>query len=218
MATICGVEEAGRGPVIGPMVMCGVLIDEGDEDKLRSIGAKDSKLLTPRTREALFGQITKMVRRYKFIVIPPSEIDHALLDETLNLNWLEADKSAEIINELKPDKAILDCPSNNERAYAAYVRKKLEDPGIELVAEHKADVLYPVVSAASVIAKVIRDRQIENIKKEIGVNFGSGYPADEITARFLRENWDKYPGIFRKTWSSYKAVAMQKDQKKLGEF
>jgi len=89
---------------------------------------------------------------------------------------------------------------------------------IKIISEHKADENYPVVSAASILAKVTRDEEIEKIKQQIGVNFGSGYPSDETTQRFLEENYDKYPDIFRKTWKSYKNVLKQKSQKGLGEF
>jgi len=198
--------------------MCGVLIKEEDEAKLKSIGAKDSKLLTPRTREILFDQIKGMVKDYKIIIIPPADIDKVLLSKDSNLNWLEADISAKIINALKPDKAVLDCPSPNIKAYKAYVKKKIDNKKVVIVAEHKADVNFPVVSAASILAKVTRDREIEKLKKKIGIDFGSGYPSDERTKEFLKKYYKDFPDIFRKTWSSYKRVAGVKNQKKLGEF
>jgi len=218
MALVAGIEEAGRGPVIGPMVMCGVLVEEKDEPKLKSIGAKDSKLLTPKTRELLYEQIISMVKQVELIIVSAQEIDNALNDPNLNLNKLEALTSAKIINKLNPSKVLVDCPSNNTRAYAAELRSYLENKKITIVAEHKADVKYTVVSAASIIAKVTRDREIEKIKKEIGIDFGSGYPSDEKTQMFLKKNWDKYPKIFRKTWASYKKFISGKKQKKLGEF
>jgi len=218
MVLLCGVEEAGRGPVIGPLVMCGVLIDEKDEAKLKSIGAKDSKLLTPRTRELLFDQIKSMVKAHKIIIIPPAEIDKILLSKDSNLNWLEADTSAKLINILKPDVAVLDCPSTNISAYRSYVKKKLDNKKIKVIAEHKADINYPVVSAASILAKVTRDREIEKIKKKIGIDFGSGYPSDVRTQAFLKKHYADFPDIFRKTWASYKKVVSPKSQKKIGEF
>lgn len=200
------------------MVLCGVLIDEKDEPKLKSIGAKDSKLLTPKTREILFGQIKKMVKECKVVVIPASEIDNALTDPSLNLNKLEAMKMALIINRLKPDKVVIDCPSNNTKQYASFLREHLDNKSLIIVAEHKADVKYPAVSAASIIAKVTRDAEIEKIKGDIGIDFGSGYPADEVTHKFLLKYWDKYPQVFRRTWASYKNVQSQMGQAKLGEF
>tara|TARA_Y100000310_G_C20698011_1_gene827115 strand:+ start:3270 stop:3920 length:651 start_codon:yes stop_codon:yes gene_type:complete len=214
---VAGIEEAGRGPVIGPMVMVGVLVDEKDFPKLQSIGAKDSKLLTPDTRERIFDQILGMVKKYEIAIIPAAKIDESLNSETSNLNKLEGDTSAMLINTLKPEKAILDCPSNNPEAYSEYIKAQLDNKKTIIVAEHKADVNYPVVSAASIIAKVIRDREIEKLKKKFNVDFGSGYPSDEKTQKFLKANYKKYP-FFRKTWSSYKNVIEGKKQKSLGDF
>ena len=233
---ICGIDEAGRGPVIGPLVMAGVLIKEEDEEKLRNIGVKDSKLLTKQQRNDLYKKIIKTVKtrknqrffvsqkspisvKYKIIITEPKEIDKAVKGKNnLNLNWLEADKSAEIINTLKPEKAIVDCPSNNLSKYKNYLFKKIKIKDINLILEHKADLNHPVVAAASIIAKVTRDNEIEKIKRKIKVNFGSGYPSDPITKEFLEKNHDKYPKIFRKSWSSYSVLKNKKNQKKLFDF
>lgn len=214
---ILGIEEAGRGPVIGPLVMVGLLIDEEDEEKLVKIKVKDSKLLTPKQREALYDKIIDIAKDYKIYIIQPNEIDLAVKGEGgENLNWLEADKSADLINELRPDKVILDCPSPNKKAYVDYIKKRLEiEP--EIIAEHKADVKYPLVSAASIIAKVTRDKEIKRIKDEFDVDFGSGYPADPKTKKFLEENYDKYP-FFRKSWYTYKQVVKKQQQKSLNGF
>jgi len=218
MVLICGIEEAGRGPVIGPMVMVGLCIDSSSEKKLIEIGVKDSKLLTPKQREGLFDKILDISKKHKITVISPSEIDDALNDPDMNLNLLEAKTSAAFIDFLKPEKVILDCPSNNIRAYTNQVRQFLNNKDIEIIAEHKADVNHPVVSAASIIAKVTRDKEIEKIHKKIKIDFGSGYPSDPRTVEFLEKNWSKYPNIFRKTWESYKRYAAGKSQKKLVDF
>lgn len=218
---ISGVEEAGRGPVIGPMVMAICAIDEKDEDKLRQLGVKDSKLILPRKREQLFDQITKMCKT-EIIILEPKDIDAALNDPEMNLNKLEAKTSAELINKLakktKIDKIILDCPSNNIEAYRNLVRKQLENKKIDLLAEHKADLNHIIVGAASILAKVTRDKLIEEIKQNVGQDIGSGYPSDPKTVSFLKENWNKYPEIFRETWSTYKKVAEAHKQKGLDEF
>lgn len=213
---VCGVEEAGRGPVIGPMVMAGVIIDEKDEHKLVDLGVKDSKLLSPARRRAMYPEILKLVKAYKIIILSPREIDECLASEDINLNWLEALTSVKIIDSLKPDKAILDCPSNNVQAYKEYVLTRLEKP-IEIISEHKADLKYPVVSAASILAKVTRDAEIEKIQEKIGQDIGSGYPADPKTKAFLQANYDKYD-IFRKSWASYKRLIEGKKQSNLGDF
>jgi len=217
MAMICGIDEAGRGPVIGPMVMAGVLVNDKDIAKLKNLGVKDSKLIVPRQREELYYQIIRTVKKYKIIIVNPKEIDDALESVELNLNWLEAYKAAEIINFLKPDKAIVDSPSNNCKAYGDYLMNLLDNKKVELNCMHKADVKHVEVGAASILAKVTRDKEIVKIQEKYG-NCGPGYPSNEVTQKFLAENWDKYPEIFRKTWASYKNVKKRKGQKSLGEF
>ena len=217
MGLILGTDDAGRGPVIGPMVISGVVIDEKDLAKLSAIGVKDSKLLTPKRREEIYDKIIKTVKDCKIVIIPPKEIDEAVESETTNLNWLEGQKFAIIINALKPDMAIVDCPSTNTQAFTDYLRKFLKSD-VKLKCEHKADLRFVVVGAASILSKVTRDREIEKIKTKIGVDFGSGYPADPKTQTFLKKYWNKFPEIFRHSWSTYKNVSGEKKQKKLGEF
>jgi ribonuclease HII len=218
MTLICGVDEAGRGPVIGPMVMAGVLIEEENLPKLKSMGVKDSKLLTKKKREQLFEKIKQTVKQYKIIIMPPKEIDNALESDDLNLNWLEAHKAAEIINKLNPDKVIVDSPSNNCEAYMRYLKKLLHNPkSLQLICIHKADLKHLEVGAASILAKVTRDNEIEKIQKKYG-NTGPGYMSNEITQKFLKENWEKHPEIFRQTWISYKNHKNAKFQKTLEDF
>ncbi len=216
MTIILGVDEARRGPVIGPLIISGVTIDERDEIKLKKLGVKDSKLLTPKKREELYPKIIKTVKGYKIIEVSPTEIDAALESQELNLNLLEAHKTAQIINELKPDKAFIDCPSPNKKRYEAYLRNLLDNKEIELVIEHKAEK-YPVVAAASIISKVYGDNIIKEIKKKYG-NIGPGYMSNPITQKFLKENWEKHPEIFRKSWISWKNHKNHKEQKSLEEF
>jgi len=217
MAVILGIDEAGRGPVIGPMVIAGVSMGEKDIGKLKKLGVKDSKLLSPKQREDMFDKIISTAKKYKAIIIQPEEIDSALRSESLNLNWLEAIKSTEIINFLNPEKAIIDCPSNNITAYKNFLKKHLKNK-TELIVEHKADFKYAVVSAASIIAKVTRDNEIKKIQKKIKEPIGSGYPSDPITITFLEKNYNNYPEIFRKEWASWKKLNKKKKQKNLKDF
>jgi len=214
MVKILGIDEAGRGPVIGPMVMAGVMIEKGKEGLLA--GSKDSKLLLHKHRLQLDKKI-KENTDYKIIVIEPEIIDAAVLSGELNLNWLEAHKQAEIINELQPDKAIIDCPSINCKSYEKYLRELLDNKKIKLVVEHKADEKYIVCSAASILAKVEREHQMDKIKQKYG-DTGPGYPANKTTQDFVKKNWNKYPEIFRKSWSTYKKYARPKGQKAIGDF
>lgn len=211
-----GVDEAGRGPVLGPLVICGVIIDERDEVKLRELGVKDSKLLTKQSRNELYTNILKIIKAKKVIKIFPDEID-ARASVNLNLNELEAVKTAEILNNLKPDYAIVDCPSPNILAFRDYIMRFIEGE-IKILPEHKADLNHMAVAAASIIAKVERDREIEMIEKELNIEIGSGYPSDPKTQKFLEENWNRYPGLFRKTWDSWKVARDKKVQKGLFDF
>lgn len=217
MVLICGIEEAGRGPVIGPLVMVGVLMEEKDLYKLERLKVKDSKMLTAKQREALFDKILEVLKGKSILIITPQEIDETLESDHLNLNWLEAIKTAEIINALQPDKAILDCPSPNIAAYESYVKKFLKNKEIELKGEHKAEK-YPIVAAASILAKVTRDREVKKIEKLVGKDIGSGYPSDPVTQKFIKENLDEFPEIFRKTWITYKKLKGEKSQKNLTNF
>lgn len=216
---ICGIDEAGKGPCIGPLVICGFCIDEKDEKQLRILGVKDSKQLTPLRRALMFDEIKKIAKNYKIIKVWPEEIDNAVNQLGSGLNELEAEKTAELLNELKPELAYVDCPSPNIKNYKFVIEQKLKSK-IKIRPEHKADVNYPVVSAASVLAKVERDREIEILKQKIGIDFGSGYCSDELTQKFIKENWEKheYQAMFRKSWESIKRLKTAKGQKKLGEF
>lgn len=194
------------GPIIGPLVICGICIEEGTEKKLVDLGVKDSKLLTPLQR----SRIAKVLEKeYEFhrIVILPDEIDAAVeKNDGLNLNWLEAKKAAEIINELKPDKIVVDCPSNNPKAYTEYLRNLLKNKKVLLTCVHHADRDFPIVGAASILAKVERDNLIDEIKKKVKIDFGSGYIADPKTKVFVDKYWNKFPDIFRHSWAPYKSA------------
>lgn len=207
-----GIDEAGRGPVIGPLVMAGVFVE--DDSGLIAMGVKDSKLLSPLKREQLFDKIKELP--HFIISISPQQVDGALTDPNLNLNKLELITAAKIINELPGKVAMLDAPGSNISAMIEYTQQFI-NRDIDLKAEHKADLNYPVVGAASILAKVTRDREIEKMKREIGIDFGSGYPSDPKTIKFLKENYDKYD-FFRKSWSSWKKVAEAKNQSNLGNF
>ncbi len=218
MVKVLGIDEAGRGPIIGSLFIAGTMFKEEDIEKLRKLGVKDSKLLIHKKREELRKKIEKIAVKYKIIQVKPQEIDEAVESEDhMNLNWLEAHKTAEIINALEPDKAIVDCPSPNLVNYKGYLKQLLNNKEIELVVEHKADVNFLPCSASSIIAKCAREDEMDKIKKEYG-NTGPGYTSNPVTQEFLKNNWDKHPEIFRKSWISWKNHRNGKEQKKLGEF
>jgi len=213
---VCGVDEAGRGPVIGPLVMCGFCIKPSEEKILLELGVNDSKKLTPQKREEIAAELRKKFTNFHLVIFDPKEID-AREENGMNLNDLEAFGTSQILNILKPTHAILDCPSANPANYVAGLGKWLTHK-LNIRAEYKADANHLVVGAASILAKVERDHLIEKLKVRHKVDFGSGYPSDPKTVAFLKANWNDYPGLFRTTWESWKVVAMKKTQKNLGDY
>jgi len=215
MTTLVGIDEAGRGPVIGPMVLAGVLIDKDQEEKLAALGVKDSKLLTPQQREYLEKEIISLVKDYVVIKITAKEIDE--MRERINLNVIEAHKMAEIVNTLKGDEAIVDAPQVSVDKFASIVKAQLK-VDTKIIAENKADINYPVCAAASILAKVERDREIKKIEKENNIVLNTGYPHDPVTIAFLKSCGGNYPDFVRKSWDTAIKLAEQGKQRNLGDY
>ncbi len=217
---IAGVDDAGRGSVIGPLVIAGVLIKEEELPKLIQLGVKDSKLLSPHRREKLAMKIKQLVQKYSVIKISPEEIDEVVEKgrKLHKLNRLEAQTMAKVIEMLKPDTAYVDASDVLEERFKEHILECLPFR-VEVVSEHKADRKYPVVSAASIIAKVERDMEIVELASVHG-DFGSGYPSDPRTMSFLQQCLEKkgeYPEFVRKSWKPAKKTEAENDscQKKL---
>ena len=205
---ICGIDEAGRGPVIGPMVISAVSIEDGIEEEFADAGITDSKLLDKTVREKLFELIEDKAKEIKTIILNPLEIDEWM--GVASLNDLEAVKSAEIIDSLKfePEKCFLDCPDTIMERYSKNISNLCKGKS-EIIAEHKADLNRVVVAAASIIAKVTRDWEIEKIKETHG-EVGSGYPSDAITQKWLEVTWSEercFPDCVRKKWHTIDRIA-----------
>lgn len=217
---IAGIDEAGRGPVLGPLVMAVAAIKQEDEHKLVELGVKDSKLLTPAVREDLFERVKKLCA-WEIIITPPMEVDAAVRSKKDNLNILEARTSAELLARVskknKIDKAILDCPTKNTKKYTELMRSLLKEEH-DLLCENKADLNYPIVAAASILAKVTRDREMLRVSKLAGVDVGSGYMTDPKTHAWLQENYDGDFGFIRRSWASIKNLQDAKAQTSLGQF
>lgn len=217
---IAGVDEAGRGPVIGPLVIAGVLFKENDLPKLVDLGVKDSKLLSPQKRETLAVQIRELALKWHIVLLSPAEIDRVVESRRKlhKLNRLEAQAMAKVITVLKPDVVYVDASDVLADRFEEHIAENLSFSP-KIISEHKADVKYPVVSAASIIAKVERDKVISQLQKKHG-NMGCGYPSDSNTIKFL-EDWIRkfgsYPDFVRKSWKTAKRVKSEADsrQKKL---
>ncbi len=200
---IAGVDEAGRGCVIGPLVVAGVSINSESIQSLIELGVKDSKLLTAKKRETLYPEIIRLTLNHHIIKVLPDQIDRAVQSTRRlhKLNRLEAQTMAQVIEALKPDHAFVDAADVLEYRFKNHIRECLTIK-TRITSKHKADRTYPVVSAASIIAKVERDREIENLKTQYG-DFGSGYLTDDKTMIFLKELLTKhgdYPDCVRRSW------------------
>ena len=211
---IAGIDEAGRGCVIGPLVVAGVMMKYENLPILTELGVKDSKLLTAEKRELLYPAILQLVEKYHTIKVMPCQIDKVVesLRRLHKLNRLEAQTMAQVIEVLKPDEAYIDAADTVEHRFGNHIKECLKTK-TRIVSKHKADRIYPIVSAASIIAKVERDREIACLRLEHG-DFGSGYLTDEKTMVFLKgllkKNGD-YPDFVRKSWKPAKRVKSEND-------
>ena len=125
-----------------------------------------------------------------------------------SLNEIEARAMAGLVKNVKEGDIMIDMPDR----YAYTFRTRMERYGItKFEAEHKADENYPIVAAASICAKITRDRKIEEIAQDIG-NFGSGYPSDERTVTALRnkEFMTRARGFIRIKWKTLDNIKQRK--------
>ncbi len=209
MVKVAGVDEAGRGPAIGPLVVGGVLFDEETAEALPSMGVKDSKKLSPKRRESLEVEIMDLADSWAFFDLQPRTIDKVVNRGVVyrKLNYLEAMAMAKVIRDLAPHRAIVDPADTVIDRFVGDI-KRVIPPWIEVYGESHADDIYPVVSAASILAKVRRDRFVAELREEHG-DFGSGYSSDRKTVSFL-ESWfedrDDCPPFMRCSWATIKRL------------
>lgn len=217
VSLIAGLDEAGRGPVLGPMTICIVVMEENDEPAFRDAGIKDSKLLSPSARKRLYSHVEQHCKEHHCIHITAKQLNELM--NSHSLNEIEAMKAAELIGKLKHKVAriYIDSPDTEAKRFERRIRKYVKIPAETVVhAEHKADFKYAVCGAASIIAKVQRDEEIEKIKKEVGFDFGSGYPSDPRTIEFLKSNLD-VPIVHKYVRTKWGTVENLR-QRKLGDF
>ena len=219
---IAGVDDAGRGPIIGPLVIAGVLIPEEQQQELKAFGVRDSKLLTPDLRSKLDPKIRTNALKVSLVEAEPKEIDEFVLHgaRLRKLNFLEAQMMANVLAELAPAEAYVDASDVNEVRYATNIREFLPErlKAMKIFSEHHADRTFPVVSAASIIAKVRRDARIEGMHSRYG-DFGSGYITDPKTMSFLRawrRTHSEYPPIVRMSWKTIKELEAEIGQTRFG--
>ncbi|MDD1678422.1 MAG: ribonuclease HII [Methanomicrobiales archaeon] len=207
-------DEAGKGAVLGPMVVAAVCCHT--EDECSRLGMRDSKTLSPARREELFALVERHFITAVVIMTPP-EIDRCLEETTINVCLARA--HAAVIQELRPEKAFVDAVDVIAARHAETMRRFM-DWDCTIISEHKADRSYPVVGAASIVAKVIRDREIEGLRRQYG-DFGSGYPADPATREYLEQYMREHrspPPFARKTWKTVTGYLNSLQQRELNEF
>ena len=217
---ICGVDEAGRGPVVGPLVVAGVTLE--NDLKLVDDNIHDSKKIAPKRREILSKKIKESAVNYEITLISPSDIDN--MRKVMTLNEIELNAFSDIIEKLKPDICYVDAADVNDTRFGNNILSRISFKP-EIISKHKADDIYPVVGAASILAKTKRDEQVQMIakrlKKKLDMPLGSGYPADPVTQKFLRKwvkTFGKLPPHTRHSWKTAQNLLRESKIKKLDEF
>lgn len=192
---IAGVDEAGRGPVLGPLVVGSVAIPAADLHLLKEHGIRDSKDLNHAKRSAMAAWFHEQANQrgwlHQLVVCPPPRIDAAVANNGLNL--LEVELFAEALNpfrtHLKQGIDILNdaCDVNAERFTDRIAARLIQWPwpNSTIHSEHKADTNHAVVGMASILAKVKRDECITQLTTTLGFGIGSGYPSDPYTKAAL---------------------------------
>ncbi len=192
---VVGIDEAGRGSVLGPLVLCGVVIEEDRTRVLERLKVKDSKKISPKKRVVLSRKIKK-IADYHLVSIPARDID-ILRGNEVNLNQIEKIGMRKIIEKSGAGTCIIDCfdikPDRFKNEIEGYY------PTLNVITEHNAEDKYVAVAAASIVAKVERDLEIAKIRKKFK-DVGSGYPSDPKTIRFLKANHQDLPDFVRKSW------------------
>lgn len=203
--TIAGVDEAGRGAWLGPLVVAAVAVPLDRLPDIRAAGARDSKELSPAARERVYGKVLRL-GTCRSVAIVPRTIDRSV--DRGELNLLEARAFARLLRELAPTTAYVDaCDADAERFGRTVAR--IAGPSVRVVARHKADRDNPLVGAASIVAKVRRDRAIARLAERLGEPIGSGYPSDARTIDFVRRTVApaaRLPDWLRRSWATTKRV------------
>ncbi len=197
---LVGVDEAGKGPVVGSMFVAGLATGAAGVEALKRLGVRDSKLLTPKRREELAGKI-EALGKVAAVELTAESIDELRKRTTVNMILVGA--YGEVLRALRPGKAWLDAPDVKPERFAQRVGVACGlKPPPAIVAEHRADVTYPIVSAASIVAKVRRDASVRALEARLGFPIGSGYPSDPVTVNALPRILKEAPGEVRHSWET----------------
>jgi len=202
---VLGLDEAGRGSWLGPLVVGLVAVPRSSLRAVQATGARDSKMLSPQRRETILEQLEQCAQT-RFVEAPPAMIDrHVAVGR---LNDLEARLFGTLARPFAPAEARVDACDPNARRFAAAVSRHA-GPAVRVLAAHHMDATDPLVGAASIVAKVQRDRAIRQLATELGEEIGSGYPSDPVTVRFVRRCVDPrapLPSWLRASWAPTRRI------------
>ena len=194
---LLGVDEAGRGPVLGPLVVAAFKMPQHDLHHLRWAGVQDSKQLSKSRREELYEWLHEEGSQrgwaIEIEVSAASRVDRAMQVATLNVH--EVELFAAVVNRIAASQEQLQqgviqldaCDSNAER-FGNDVAARLKNwpwNSWEVDSRHKADQIHLAVAAASIAAKVRRDSAMLDLSTSLGIDLGSGYPSDPVTQAAL---------------------------------
>lgn len=215
MVLVAGVDEAGRGPCLGPLVMAVAVIDESKERDLIALGVKDSKLVSAKKRVFLYPKILSLLTSYHILISYPPQVDHAVMHSSLNKH--EQVLTAKMLAAEKNNVhvCVVDCPSLGVQKYQDELQAMCKTT---ILCEHRADANYPAVAAASILAKVWRDKIIDELKLRFDVDFGSGYASDPKTQAFVTEHYasKEFAHVLRQSWETIKRHKVTSSQSDLG--
>ena len=218
---ILGIDEAGRGPTLGPMVYACAYWSKNNDENIKSyFGFDDSKKLSREKREKLYIQIEKYnnIIKYEKIIISAEEISSKMLKRRkISLNEISQEAAFKLILTSKRKgvniKYIRVDTVGPAQKYENYLKKLINDESINIKVESKADAKYPCVSAASIVAKVTRDNIVDNWEFD-DKNTGSGYPSDPYTKAWLQRNFNNvfgYPNFIRFSWKTVSHIFKEKN-------
>ncbi|XP_030208732.1 ribonuclease H2 subunit A [Gadus morhua] len=212
-----GIDEAGRGPVLGPMVYGICFCPVSRKEQLKDLKVADSKTLTEAERENLFQNISdaKDFVGWALQILSPNTISTSMLQRSkYNLNALSHDAAIGLVQFALDSGVQLKEVFVDTVGPAEKYEEKLSQrfPGLEVTVRPKADSLFPIVSAASICAKVARDHAVKGWSftedlGEVDTDWGSGYPGDPKTKAWLLKYQDPvfgYPQFVRFSWSTAK--------------
>lgn len=211
---ILGVDEAGRGPVLGPMVYGIAYALKSQSDAIKQAGFADSKTVTEPMRRALFEKVENLGVGYATTTLTARDISLGMLSkQSYNLNAQAHDTTIALIRGtlargVKVAEVYVDTVGPPE---TYQTKLKALFPEIDVTVAKKADAIYPIVSAASIVAKVTRDFNLTYFTREMGLGVvGSGYPGDPNTKQWIRDNLDPVfgwkLGLVRFSWGTAKEL------------